>query len=76
MMFKLVVLVVVVSTSPPTTRLHTPPLGWSGLGPGGELTKALDVVRKAVLTVFMVAINDVTAVPPVAAEKPLEPKAT
>src|SRR5215813_6215875 len=70
-MFKVVVLVVVVSTVPPTTRLHTPPLSWLGLGPPGELTKALDEVRNDVLTVFMVAISDDTAVPPLAAEKPL-----
>jgi hypothetical protein len=71
--FRVVVLVVVVSTSPPTTRLHTPPLSWLGLGPPGELTNALDEVKKDVLTVFMVAISDVTALPPVAAEKPRTP---
>jgi len=37
-----------------------PPLSWLGLGPAGELTKALDVVRKAVLTVLIVLTVDIT----------------
>jgi hypothetical protein len=47
-----------------------------GLGPAGELTNALDEVRNDVLTVFMVAIRDDTAVPPLAAEKPPPTMAT
>jgi hypothetical protein len=51
------IVVVVESTAPPTLRAHTPPVSWSGFGPPGALTKAVVLVKKAVLTVFVIEMR-------------------
>ncbi len=48
---------VFVSMVPAMARPHTPPPCWSGFAPPGALTKALVLVRKAVLTVLMVDVR-------------------
>jgi hypothetical protein len=45
------------STPPPTVRTHTPPVSWSGFGPPGALTNAVVLVKKAVLTVFVIEMR-------------------
>src|SRR6516165_8375525 len=54
-MVKLFDEVLLISTWPPTARLHTPPPGWSGCGLPGALTKAVLCVRKAVFAAATVA---------------------
>jgi hypothetical protein len=49
--------VVVESTAPPTLLAQTPPVSWSGFGPPGALTKAVVLVKKAVLTVFVMEMR-------------------
>src|SRR5512145_540520 len=45
------------------TRPHAPPPCWSGRGPPGALTKALVLVRNAVLAVLIVEMMALTAPP-------------
>src|SRR5688500_2519211 len=55
-----------VSTVPPMLRTQMPPPDWLGCGLPGAETKAVDWVRKVVLTVFSVETIEPTALAPLA----------